>query len=89
MLWLLIIHVIFYIPSVYFGSKTSKLSSKMGDTRLSVAHATYFPPSLQPGYMGAYPPQRSDESSMFKSGNINYFQNYRNEIAKLHVSFKY
>lgn len=58
----------------------------MGDIQLSEMKATYYPPSLQPGFMGAHPPIKNGYGSLYDSGNISYFQNYRNEnLSKFQV----
>lgn len=58
-----------------------------GTAQLSDMKATYFPPSIQPGFMGAFPPIKNGYGSMYESGNISYFQNYRNEnLSKFQVS---
>ncbi|KAK9880481.1 hypothetical protein WA026_011726 [Henosepilachna vigintioctopunctata] len=51
----------------------------MGDINLSDMKATYYPPSIQPGFMGAHVPIKHGYSSLYGSGNISYFQNFRNE----------
>lgn len=59
----------------------------MGDIKLSDMKATYFPPSLQPTFMGASPPIKNGYGSLYESGNITHFQNYRNEnLSKFTVS---
>ncbi|KAF5304896.1 hypothetical protein FQR65_LT00780 [Abscondita terminalis] len=50
-----------------------------GDIQLSDMKATYYPPSIQPGFMGAHPPVKQGYGSLSDSYHINYFQNYRNE----------
>lgn len=57
-----------------------------GDANLSTIKATYFPPSIEPSFMGAHPPVKHGYGSLVDSGNVNYFQNYRNEnLAKFQV----
>lgn len=57
-----------------------------GNANLSTIQATYFPPSIQPVFMGAHPPIKSGYGSFAESGNISYFQDYRNEnLAKFQV----
>ena len=54
---------------------------------ITETQATYYPPSLMPPFMGAYPPTKLGVS-LFEGGKIGYFQNYRNEtLSKLSVSF--
>lgn len=61
----------------------------MGDARLSDMKATYYPPSIQPAFMGAHPPVKNGYGSLFDSGSVNYFQNYRNEnLSKFQVCLK-
>ncbi|XP_018329397.1 UPF0573 protein C2orf70 homolog [Agrilus planipennis] len=50
-----------------------------GDPNLSDMKATYYPPSIQPAFMGAHPPIKNGYGSLSESANISYFQNYRNE----------
>lgn len=58
----------------------------MGDTQLSDMKATYYPPSIQPGFMGAHPPVKNGYGSLSESAHISYFQNYRNEnLSKMQV----
>lgn len=58
-----------------------------GTIQLSDMKATYFPPSIQPGFMGAHPPIKNGYGSMYESGNISYFQSYRNEnLSKFQVN---
>lgn len=60
----------------------------MGDVALSDMKATYYPPSIQPVYMGAFPPVKNGYGSLYDSSNVNYFQSYRNEtLSKMQVSF--
>lgn len=57
-----------------------------GAIQLSDMKATYFPPSIEPGFMGAHPPIKNGYGSMYESGHISYFQNYRNEnLSKFQV----
>lgn len=58
----------------------------MGDIQLSDMKATYYPPSVQPAFMGAHPPTKNGYGSLYESGNASYFQNYRNEnLSKFQV----
>lgn len=57
-----------------------------GNANLSSNKAVYFPPSVQPAFMGAHPPAKSGYGSMINDANINYFQSYRNDnLAKFQV----
>lgn len=59
----------------------------MGDINLSEMKATYYPPKIQPGFMGAHAPIKQGYGSMYGSGNTSYFQNFRNEnISRMQVS---
>lgn len=50
-----------------------------GDANLSTVKATYFPPSAHPEFMGSHPPVKVGIGSLTDKGNVNYFQNFRNE----------
>ncbi|KAK5647583.1 hypothetical protein RI129_002475 [Pyrocoelia pectoralis] len=50
-----------------------------GDIQLSDMKATYYPPSIQPAFMGAHPPIKNGYGSLAESAHLSYFQNYRNE----------
>ncbi|XP_015518448.1 ciliary microtubule inner protein 2C-like [Neodiprion pinetum] len=50
----------------------------MGNRNLSENQATFYPPSLNPAYMGAHPPIKVGGSS-YEGGTVSYFQSYRNE----------
>ncbi|KAK4885432.1 hypothetical protein RN001_001703 [Aquatica leii] len=57
-----------------------------GDIKLSEMKATYYPPAIQPAFMGAHPPLKNGYGSMSESPHISYFQNYRNEnICKMQM----
>lgn len=60
-----------------------------GDIQLSDMKATYYPPSIQPGFMGAHPPVKNGYGSLADSAHISYFQNYRNEnLSKMQAHNK-
>lgn len=74
---------VFIIQTVFIIKKSTMATSKT----ISETQATYYPPSLMPPFMGAYPPTKLGVS-LFEGGKIGYFQNYRNEtLSKLSVSF--
>lgn len=74
---------VFIIQTVFIIKKSTMTTSKT----ISETQATYYPPSLMPPFMGAYPPTKLGVS-LFEGGKIGYFQNYRNEtLSKLSVSF--
>lgn len=78
-------YIYFSSIGVYYsnGKKSTMATSKT----ISETQATYYPPSLMPPFMGAYPPTKLGVS-LFEGGKIGYFQNYRNEtLSKLSVSF--
>ena len=52
----------------------------------SKTQATFYPASLIPPFMGAYPPTKLDTIS-YDGMSINYFQKYRTEtLSKFSVS---
>ncbi|XP_044740047.1 protein FAM166C-like [Chrysoperla carnea] len=54
----------------------------MGSRKLSVKHATYFPPSIDPIYLGSYPPMNNSKGSKYQSSSLNYFRDYRDETLR-------
>lgn len=48
----------------------------MGDVRFSDISASYYPPTLKGGFIGAHPPMKSGS---YQSGHTSYFQTFRNE----------
>ncbi|ENN72004.1 hypothetical protein D910_08675 [Dendroctonus ponderosae] len=48
----------------------------MGDVRFSDISASYYPPTLKGGFIGAHPPLKS---SFYQSGHTSYFQSFRND----------
>ncbi|XP_050305537.1 protein FAM166C-like [Anthonomus grandis grandis] len=55
----------------------------MGDVRFSDISASYYPPSLKMGFIGAHPPLKSEG---YDPGRVSYFQNFRNEnISKMQM----
>lgn len=80
-----------YKRYIYFSSVgifiIQKKSTMATSKTITETQATYYPPSLMPPFMGAYPPTKLGVS-LFEGGKIGYFQNYRNEtLSKLSVSF--
>ncbi|XP_033316708.1 protein FAM166C-like [Bombus bifarius] len=50
----------------------------VSNKKMSETQAMFYPPSLMPAFMGAYPPTKLS-LSLYEGGSIGYFQNYRNE----------
>lgn len=76
-------YIYFSSIGIYYSKRSTMTTSKT----ISETQATYYPPSLMPPFMGAYPPTKLGVS-LFEGGKIGYFQNYRNEtLSKLSVSF--
>ncbi|KAK9302835.1 hypothetical protein QLX08_005322 [Tetragonisca angustula] len=50
----------------------------VGNKKMSEIQATFYPPTLMPPFMDCYPPTKLD-LSLYDSGSIGYFHNYRNE----------
>lgn len=58
----------------------------VSNKKMSETQAMFYPPSLMPAFMGAYPPTKLG-LSLYEGGSIGYFQNYRNEtLSKFSVS---
>ena len=58
----------------------------VGNKKMSEIQATFYPPTLMPPFMDCYPPTKLD-LSLYDSGSIGYFHNYRNEtLSKFSVS---
>lgn len=58
----------------------------MGDAKLSDMKSSYHSPTVQPVFMGAHPPIKNGYGSLYESGNLSYFQNYRNEnLSRMQV----
>lgn len=57
----------------------------VGNKKMSETQATFYPPTLIPSFIDSYPPTKLD-LSLYDSGSIGYFQNYRNEtLSKFSV----